>query len=109
MPPASVPRPATGSARTLRLHRLGAAKYLEHTQPAVDRRQLSRPLCRPATPEEITIMKKKPVVLPFVVSVRFPEPEFRQIVTMAQTGRRTISQTVRILIEAALREPQLVS
>jgi hypothetical protein len=48
--------------------------------------------------------KNSPIQLPFVVSVRFPEPEFRRIVTLAQTGRRTISQTVRILIESALRE-----
>jgi len=50
--------------------------------------------------------KNPPVQLPFVVSVRFPEPEFRQIVALAQAGRRTISQTLRLLVEAAFREPK---
>jgi hypothetical protein len=46
--------------------------------------------------------KNPPILLPFVVSVRFPEPEFRRLVTLAQTGRRTVSQTLRILVETAL-------
>jgi hypothetical protein len=50
--------------------------------------------------------KHTPVELPFVVSARFSEPDFRRLVALATTGRRTLSQTVRLLMEAALREPQ---
>lgn len=48
--------------------------------------------------------KNPPVQLPFVVSVRFPEAEFRQIVALAEKGRWTISQALRLLVEGALRE-----
>ena len=48
--------------------------------------------------------KNTPVELPFVVSVRFSEPDFQRLVALAQGGRRNLSQTVRLLIEAALRE-----
>jgi hypothetical protein len=48
--------------------------------------------------------KNPPILLPFVVSVRFAEREFRQIVAKSQAGRHTLSQAVRILIETALRE-----
>jgi hypothetical protein len=53
--------------------------------------------------------KPKPIELPFVVSVRFPEQDFRRVVTLAQVGRRTLSQTVRLLLEAALRDPQVAA
>ena len=52
-------------------------------------------------------MKKHTLVhFPFVVSARFSEPDFRHLVAMATTGRRTVSQTIRILLEAALRDPR---
>lgn len=44
----------------------------------------------------------KPIELPFVISVRFAEPDFRRLVALAKTNRRNLSQTVRLLIEAAL-------
>jgi hypothetical protein len=47
-----------------------------------------------------------PVTLPFVVSARFSEPDFRRLVAVANAGRRNLSQTVRLLLEAALRAPQ---
>jgi hypothetical protein len=50
--------------------------------------------------------KNTPIELPFVVSVRFSEPDFGRLVAMAQAGRRNLSQTVRLLLEAVLREPQ---
>jgi hypothetical protein len=50
--------------------------------------------------------KNTPVELPFLVSVRFSDPAFRRLVAMAQGGHRNLSQTVRLLIEAALREPR---
>lgn len=52
--------------------------------------------------------KNQPIELPYVVSVRFSEADFRQIVTLVQTGRRTVSQTIRLLIESALRAPKAV-
>jgi hypothetical protein len=52
--------------------------------------------------------KNPPVELPFVVSVQFTEPDFRRLVALAQTGRRNLSQTVRILIEAAVRDARTV-
>jgi hypothetical protein len=49
--------------------------------------------------------KTKPIELPFVVSVRLSEPDFRRLVALAQAGCRTLSQTVRLLLAPALREP----
>jgi hypothetical protein len=46
--------------------------------------------------------KNPPVELPFVVSTRFSEGDFRRLVALARDGRRNISQTVRMLLEAAL-------
>ena len=48
-------------------------------------------------------MKKnpKPVQLPFVASVRFADGDFRRLLALATTGRRNLSQTLRLLIDAA--------
>ena len=51
-------------------------------------------------------MKNTPVELPFVVSVRFSDPDFRRLVVLANTGRRTLSQTLRLLLEPVLHTPQ---
>jgi hypothetical protein len=49
-------------------------------------------------------MKKTvPIELPHVVSTRMSEADLRRLVTLAQAGRRTLSQTVRLLLEAALK------
>jgi len=48
--------------------------------------------------------RNTPVELPWVVSVRFSETDFRRLVALAHTGRRNLSQTVRLLLEAALSE-----
>ena len=53
--------------------------------------------------ERFRMKKTRTVELPFTVSVRFNEQDFRRLVAMAQAGRRNLSQTVRLLIEAALR------
>jgi hypothetical protein len=53
--------------------------------------------------------KNTPVELPFVVSVRFSEPDFRRLVVLANTGRRTLSQTLRLLLESDLKTPQQAS
>ena len=45
----------------------------------------------------------RPIELPSLVSVRFPESNFRRITDLARTGHRTISQTVRLLVDAALQ------
>jgi hypothetical protein len=47
--------------------------------------------------------RPKPVELPIVVSVRFSPPDFQKLVSLADAGRRNLSQTVRLLIESALR------
>jgi hypothetical protein len=44
----------------------------------------------------------RPVDLPIVVSVRVPKKDFQHLKSMADANRRTLSQTVRLLIEAAL-------
>ena len=49
--------------------------------------------------------KNTPVELPFVVSVRFSEPDFRRLVVLAQGGRRNVSQTLRLLLEPVLHTP----
>jgi hypothetical protein len=49
--------------------------------------------------------KNTPVELPFVVSVRFSDPDFRRLVVLANTGRRTLSQTLRLLLEPVLNVP----
>ena len=43
-----------------------------------------------------------PVELPVVVSVRFSETDFSRIRRIALSGRHTVSQAVRLLLERAL-------
>lgn len=52
-------------------------------------------------------MKNK-IELPFVVSARLSEPEFGRLQALAQAERRNISQMLRLLIEAALRDKRAV-
>ncbi len=47
----------------------------------------------------------RPVELPVVVSVRFPEADFRNLKALALSNRRTVSQVIRSLLEGALRQP----
>ena len=50
--------------------------------------------------------KNTPIELPHVVSVRCSDADFRRLLALAQAGRRNVSQTVRLLLEVALREQQ---
>ena len=43
-------------------------------------------------------MPKHNVTLPKIVSVRFTEAEFNRLVHLSRTNRRTVSQTVRLLV-----------
>ena len=43
-------------------------------------------------------MPKHEVTLPKIVSVRFSEAEFNRLLHIASSNRRTVSQTVRLLL-----------
>jgi hypothetical protein len=43
-------------------------------------------------------MPKHEVTLPKIVSVRFSDAEFDRLVRLSRTNRRTVSQTVRLLL-----------
>jgi len=46
----------------------------------------------------------RPVELPVVVGVRFTLADVQRLTALATASRRTLSQTVRLLLEDALRE-----
>ena len=48
-------------------------------------------------------MPRHEVTLPKIVSVRFTEAEFNRLVRLSRTSRRTVSQTVRLLLSGARR------
>jgi hypothetical protein len=50
--------------------------------------------------------RPKPIAYPFTVSVRFAEQDFHRLAALAKTDRRNMSQTVRLLVEAALQQPR---
>jgi hypothetical protein len=50
----------------------------------------------------------RPVELPCVVTARLAEPQFRELVTLAESSRRTLSQVVRLLLESAIRDNRSV-
>jgi hypothetical protein len=50
----------------------------------------------------------RPVELPCVVTARLADPQFQSLVTLAESSRRTLSQVVRLLLEAALRDNRSV-
>ncbi len=50
--------------------------------------------------------KQRPIELPTILSVRVRQDEYQHLMSLAQTGRRTLSQTVRLLLETALRESE---
>jgi hypothetical protein len=50
--------------------------------------------------------KNTPIELPFVVSVRFSEADFRRLQALSEAQRRPISQMLRLLLEPALRDHQ---
>ncbi len=43
-----------------------------------------------------------PIELPIVVRIRFRVSDHERLVALARTGRRTLSQTIRLLLEPAL-------
>lgn len=53
-------------------------------------------------------MRKHEIALPRIVSVRFTEAEFNRLTELSSANRRTVSQTVRLLVSDSAPTPSAI-